>query len=571
MPVETLVNGTNEAIDWHAINWPKAYRMLKNLRSRIFRAAKEGDLKKVRSLQKLMLRSYANTVTSVRKVTQVNSGKHTPGVDQITVKTAKGRGRLTDGLLSRSLWHAKPARRIYILKDNGKQRPLGIPIVRERCLQTITANALEPEWEARFEASSYGFRPGRSCHDAIERIFAVARSGSLRKWVIDADIQGAFDNIDHDFLLQAIGNFPAKNYIKQWLKAGYMEGDIFYKTEQGTPQGACCSPLLANIALHGMEKMIGLRYASNGILKGDRRMVRYADDFAIFCRTKDDAEQMLPVLREWLSIRGLKLSEEKTRIVHLEQGFDFLGFNIRSYPVANKRKKTVTLIKPSKKAEQKIRDKLKAEWQTQKTANIEGLVKAINPIIRGWANYHRTGVAKKIFHSLDHWMFLKQCRHIIRMHNKKSWAWRRKKYFGRFSLERSDRWVFGSKKTGRYMLKFNWFKIERHTMVIDRSSPDDPSLKEYWKSREKVKMRDLTLGKQKIAKWQNYLCPVCKTSLFNDEELHLHHTQPKLKGGKNTYQNLRLVHEGCHYQLHSSSYNAIAVKNKILCSDTLFA
>src|SRR6476469_9379777 len=255
MQSQPLANGLNEAvINWHTIPWCKVFRLLKNLRGRIFRATKEGNLKKVRSLQKLMLRSYANLVASIRRVTQVNDGRHTPGVDGVIVSTAKERSLLAEELRGQLYWKAKPARRIYIPKANGKQRPLGIPVIKDRCLQTIIVNALEPEWEARFELNSYGFRPGRGCHDAMEKIFGYAYGNATRRWVIDADIKGAFDNISHQFIMKAIGNFPAKSLIHQWLKAGYMEKGIFHSTEAGTPQGGSCSPLLCNIALHGMQE-----------------------------------------------------------------------------------------------------------------------------------------------------------------------------------------------------------------------------------------------------------------------------------------------------------------------------
>jgi RNA-directed DNA polymerase len=196
----------------------------------------------------------------------------------------------------------------------------------------MVKNALEPSWEARFEGTSYGFRPGRSCHDAIEKIYRLARPNMTKKWILDADIRGAFDHISHDYLLKTIGPVPGSELIKQWLKAGYVEHGAFHATEQGTPQGGVASPLLANIALHGMEKAIGVTYDYQGKLRGKRAVVRYADDFVCFCETREDAEQVQQILVEWLAERGLTLSEEKTRIVHLTEGFDFLGFNVRHYP-----------------------------------------------------------------------------------------------------------------------------------------------------------------------------------------------------------------------------------------------
>src|SRR5215468_6306662 len=237
-------NGPTRRTAWDAIDWRKAQRIVRNLRQRIFRATQVGDWRKVRSLQKLMLRSYSNVLLGVRQVTQVNAGKYTPGVDRLVVKTPAARGELVERLATFQPWRAKPVRRVYIPKANGKVRPLGIPTILDRCQQARVKNALEPSWEARFEGSSYGFRPGRGCHDAIEKIYGLARPNKTKKWVLDADIKGAFDNIGHEHLLKAIGQIPGKELIKQWLKAGYMEQGEFHTTEAGTPQGGVISPLL---------------------------------------------------------------------------------------------------------------------------------------------------------------------------------------------------------------------------------------------------------------------------------------------------------------------------------------
>lgn len=548
-----LANGTKGQTDWNAINWRKVNRTVRNLRQRIFRATTERNYKKVRSLQKLMLRSYANILTSVRRVTQQNAGRNTPGIDKVVVKTPTARGKLVDELSAFTLWRAKPARRVYIPKANGKQRPLGIPVVKDRCLQAMVKNALEPEWEANFEGTSYGFRPGRSCHDAIEKIFGLARPNKRKKWVVDADIKGAFDNISHEFLLKAIGEVPGRELIKQWLKAGYMEQGVFHETDSGTPQGGVVSPLLANIALHGMEEAIGVKYDSRGQSIGKRAIVRYADDFAAFCESKEDAEEVIEILKSWLQQRGLELSAQKTKIVHLSEGFDFLGFNIRHYR-AEKTSKTgwKLLIKPSKESVSKIRNKLRKEWLSLRGSNVLAIIKRLNPIIRGWANYFRSGVSCEIFHSLDRWMFHRAVRYVKHTHPKKPRYWRQSRYWGRLNLERSDRWVFGDKTTGMHLLKFSWFRIERHILVKGRSSPDDPNLKSYWQDREKAKSKSLTPSKQKIAQNQGCICPKCGESLFNGEELHVHHIEPKQQGGSNSYKNLRFLHFYCHQQIHAA-------------------
>src|SRR5947207_2837230 len=413
MQVQRLANGPTGQTNWNAINWREQNRLVRNLRQRIFRATQEANWRKVRSLQRLMLHSRANVLLSVRRVAQVNQGKNTPGVDKVITKTPTERGKLTDDILTYTPWRAEPARRVYIPKANSaKLRPLGIPVIRDRALQAMLKNVLEPSWEARFEGSSYGFRPGRGCHDAIEKIYGLARPNKTKKWVLDADIRGAFDTISHEHLLKSIGAVPGRELIKQWLKAGYVEEGMFHETEHGTPQGGVVSPLLANIALHGMEEAIGVKYDYRGQLISKRAVVRYADDFVCFCETKQDAEQVQKILVEWLKERGLTLSEEKTRIVHLTEGFDFLGFNVRQYPAAQtSRTGWKLLIKPSKQSVQDVQKKLKELWYKGRGNNVLSVLAKLNPVIRGWANYFRTVVAKEIFHKLDSWMYHRTIRY----------------------------------------------------------------------------------------------------------------------------------------------------------------
>jgi RNA-directed DNA polymerase len=552
MQGHSFANGTEKPTDWNAIKWRKANRTVRNLRQRIFRATQEGNRKKVRSLQKLMLKSYSNRLVSVRRVAQRNAGKNTPGVDKLVIKTPAARGRMADALAHYAPWQAKPARRVSIPKANNKLRPLGIPVIFDRCLPAMVKNVLEPFWEARFEGTSYGFRPGRSCHDAIEKIYGLARPNKTKKWVLDADIHGAFDHISHEYLLKTIGQVPGKELIKQWLKAGYVEYGTLHATEQGTPQGGVISPLLANSALHGMEEAIGVKYDYRGQLSGKRAVVRYADDFVCFCETREDAERVQKILMEWLAKRGLTLSEEKTRIVHLTEGFDFLGFNVRHYPAPQtSRTGWKLLIKPSKESVQDVQKKLKDQWHKAQGSNVQSVLTKLNPIIRGWANYFRTAVAKEIFSKLDSWMFYKADRYTRWTHPNKPKDWRHRKYWGRFHLDRLDPWVFGDKQTGGYLLKFSWFPIERHTLVKGRSSPDDPRLKDYWEQRQAAKAKDLTFSKQKLAMRQKGRCPECGESLFNDEELQVHHLLPLSQGGKSSYSNLALVHLLCHQHIHA--------------------
>jgi RNA-directed DNA polymerase len=538
---------------WDAIDWHRADRNVRNLRHRIFRATQANDLRRVSSLQKLMLRSYSNILMSVRRVTQVNAGKNTPGVDKVVVKTPAARGQLVDRLTAFQPWRAKPARRVYIPKTNGKQRPLGIPTVIDRAIQAMVKNALEPQWEARFEGTSYGFRPGRGCHDALSKVYLLARANKRKKWVVDADIKGAFDNIDHDFLLKTLGDVPGRELIRQWLKAGVMEDGAFHATESGTPQGGVISPLLLNIALHGMEPALGVRYNPKGEIAGERAVVRYADDFVVFCESQEDAQWVKDhLLPPWLAERGLTLSEEKTRIVHLTEGFDFLGCTVKHYHAPQTtRSGYKLLIKPSKKAVTRKRQELRDVWLGLKGQDVDAVLSRLNPIIRGWANYYRPVVASEVFSEMDNWMHYRAVRYTKHTHPTKPQKWIYDRYWGVLNPTRKDRWVFGNKRTGRFLLKFGWFKIVRHTLVRGTASPDDPSLRDYWLDRRRVNIRHLSPFDLRLAEAQDWACPVCGMHLMNGEELHRHHKYPKGAGGSDAASNRELVHLYCHQQRHA--------------------
>jgi RNA-directed DNA polymerase len=326
---------------------------------------------------------------------------------------------------------------------------------------------------------------------------------------------------------------------------------VFHETETGTPQGGVISPLLANIALHGMEEALGVKLYRGVIWKSPRAMVRYADDFVVFCESKEDAEQAVTTLKEWLSKRGLSLSQEKTRIVHLTEGFNFLGFNIRHYKKTRTRTGYKLLIKPSKESVRTIREKLRDIWNRKRGSSVLSAIEELNPIIRGWANYFRIGVASQIFRDLDNWMFHRERRYANRTHPSKPTSWKANRYWGKMNQNRKENWVFGDKRTGKYLQRFSWYGIERHILVKGTSSPDDPNLRVYWQAQNKAKAKDHAPSYQKIAKNQNGICLTCGESLFNGEELHVHHVTQRKDGGKDAYENLVLIHLYCHQQKHS--------------------
>jgi RNA-directed DNA polymerase len=336
--LDTSVNGPEglppfDDDAWECVDWRHHEEQVRRLRGRIFQAVRDGDWPRARSLQKLMLRSWSNTLVSVRQVTQRNAGRRTAGIDGLVALTTQARAEVAVRVHASIGSHRpSPVRRVYVPKasDKTKMRPLGIPVIIDRCHQARVKNALEPEWEARFEPRSYGFRLGRGCHDAIESLFNTLSGKSARVWILDADLAAAFDRISHERLLEALGGFPARDMVAGWLKAGIFEaGKGFAPTEEGTPQGGIISPLLLNIALHGLEEAAGVRYRTGShaedVRSGSPALTRYADDLVVCCHSRQQAEQAKARLAAWLAPRGLAFNEAKTRIVHLREGFDFLG------------------------------------------------------------------------------------------------------------------------------------------------------------------------------------------------------------------------------------------------------
>src|SRR6266446_4882040 len=523
--LDTSVNGPEglpsfDGDAWERVDWRRHEEQVRRLRGRIFKAVRAGDWLLARNVQKLALRSWSNTLVSVRQVTQRNTGRRTAGIDGQVALTSQARAEMAVHVHACIGSHRpSPVRRVYVPKasDKTKMRPLGIPVIADRCHQARVRNALEPEWEAQFEPRSYGFRPGRGCHDAIESLFNTLHGKSKRVWILDADLAAAFDKISHGHLLEMVGGFPAKAMIAGWLKAGVFEaGKGFAPTWEGTPQGGVISPLLLNIALHGLEDAAGVRYHTGtyaGRVKdGCPALTRYADDLAVCCHSRQQAEQVKARLAGWLEPRGLAFNEAKTRIVPVSEGFDFLGFNLRRYPNGK------LLIKPGATAIKRFRGRLAKEFRALRGSNVAAVLAKIAPIVRGWVAYYRTVVSARAFHALTGYLWKLTYKWACWSHPNKPKHWIVGRYFGQFNKFRNDRWVFGDRDTGAYLPKPAWTGIVRHTLVKGGASPDDPALAGYWAQRRQKGTPPLDPYTVSLLSRQDGRCTLCGENLLTRDQ-----------------------------------------------------
>jgi RNA-directed DNA polymerase len=528
-------------VNWHQINWSKAHSTVRRLQTRIAKATKEGRWGKVKALQHLLTHSFSGKVLAVKRVTE-NQGKRTPGVDKETWSTPETKSEAVKSLRQRG-YNPLPLRRIHIPKANGKKRPLGIPTMKDRAMQALYLLALEPIAETKADKNSYGFRPERSCADAIEACFTALGQKACAQWVLEGDIKGCFDNISHEWM---IGNIPMdKTILRKWLKAGFIEHNTLFPTDAGTPQGGIISPVLANMTLDGLEKLIEAHFPFRPKKNNKINVVRYADDFIITGKSKEILEkEVKPLVEEFLAIRGLVLSEEKTKITHIEEGFDFLGQNVRKYDGK-------LLIKPSKKNVHKFLEDIRETIKANKTIAQAGLIAKLNPKIRGWANYHKGAVAKKTFHSVDHQIWKNLWRWVRRRHPNKSPTWIKEKYFSRVG----DRnWVFNCKNGEFQLTTASSVPIKRHVKIKGEANPFDLEWETYFEHRSGFKMANSMTGRKQLrALWrsQNGICPICNQKITVETGWANHHILWKSKGGMDGNSNRVLLHTNCHNKVHN--------------------
>jgi RNA-directed DNA polymerase len=535
-------------VDWPAINWQSVHRNVRRLQARIVKAEQEGKPGKVQALQRLLTHSFSGKALAVRRVTE-NQGKRTPGVDQELWDTPQKKTTAINSLQQRG-YHPRPLRRVYIPKSNGKMRPLGIPTMKDRAMQALYLLALAPLAEVRADPNSYGFRPERSTADAIDECFMVLSKRNSPQWVLEGDIKACFDRISHEWL---VAHIPMdKVMLRKWLKAGYMEQGVLYATDAGTPQGGIISPTVANLALDGLERELRQRFPKpkNGY-NAKVNLIRYADDFVVTgCSQEVLEHEVRPLIEAFLRERGLELSTEKTRITHIEEGFDFLGFHLRKYKAGKQRK---LLITPAKKNVQAFLTKIGEVIKTNKALPSGRLIVRLNPLIVGWINYYQHVVSKVIFSSVDHAIFGMIWRWAKRRHPNKGRGWVKKKYFKTVG---NDHWVFYGMVDGKekQLVIAAAKPIVRHVKIEGKANPYDPAWEPYFEKRLGVKMAANLQGRRQLVRlWreQNGRCLVCNQRITEITGWHNHHIIWRSRGGPDTAENRVLLHPTCHAQVHS--------------------
>ncbi len=547
----SVVTPTSE--DWMAIPWRELEVRVFRLQKRIFKAQRRGNVRAVHSLQRLLMKSWSARALAVRRVTQDNQGKKTAGVDGVKAVGPMVRLLFVERLRHHASIKPRPVRRVLIPKPGRPDefRPLGIPVLLDRAHQCLAKQALEPQWESRFEGDSYGFRPGRSPHDALGAVFlAVSRKA---KYALDADIRGAFDHLAHPALLAKLDTFPAlRRTIKGWLCAGVLAEGAFSPTSSGVPQGGTISPLLMNVALHGMEQVVA---ASYGHGKRRPQLIRYADDLVVLHPDLAGVQAARAALEQWLAGMGLELKPSKTRITHTldshegQVGFDFLGCTVRQFRVGKAHSGHgrngqplgfKTLIRPSTEAIRRHVHALGDLIRKHRTVSQDDLIELLNPRIRGWANYYRSVVASAAFTACDGHLYHQLRRWCCRRHPTKARRWIVAKYW-RPSATR--RWNFTS-PSGSTLRRHAQTPIRRHVKVRKAASLYDGNLV-YWAQRlQHHPETGVTLGR--LLRAQGGRCADCRLPFTMEDRLEIDHLQPVSQAGGPQLPNLQALHRHCH-------------------------
>jgi len=539
------------AVDWNTINWHSAQRIVRRLQARIVKATQDRRWGKVKALQHLLTHSFSGKQVAVKQVTE-NSGKRTPGVDRSLWNTLVKKEAAVHDLKQRG-YQALPLRRLYIPKANGKMRPLGIPTMKDRAMQALYLLALDPVAESTADPNSYGFRKDRSTADAIAQCFMALGKKHSAQWILEGDLKACFDEISHPWMLAHIPT--DKTILRKWLQAGFIDQNTLHPTEAGTPQGGVISPVAANLTLDGLEALLRERFPQVGHGRSALvNMIRYADDFIITGRTKQLLEsEVKPLVTEFFKIRGLELSQEKTRITHIEEGFDFLGQNVRKY-------NGKLLIKPSGKNVRVFLDKVRGVIKANKQATTGGLIALLNPIIRGWAHYHRHVVSSATFCKVDSAIFNCLWRWALRRHRNKPSRWTYRKYFEHFDGAGS---VFRERGRGRdgkptltCLFHAASLSIVRHVKIKGEANPYDPQWETYFERRLDLTMEANPKRRQQLLRlWfgQQGLCSACGHKITQMTGWRSHKLIWRVYGGSDNMRNRVLLHPQCHQRVHNQS------------------
>ena len=535
---ERLSDAKKLSLKWKSIDWRRAEKEVNRLQTRIVKATQQKDWNTVKRLQYLITHSFYAKALAVRRVT-TNKGRKTAGVDKQLWNTPAEKMRAVLSLTEKG-YKAKPLRRVYIEKKGKKaKRPLGIPTMYDRAMQALYAIALEPVAETTADTKSFGFRKERSAQDACEYIFTALSRKYSPKWVLEGDIKGCFDNISHEWLLD---NIPMdKSVLKQFLKAGFIFKGELFPTEDGTPQGGIISPMLANMALDGMQKVLTDRFHTNRLGKVDARfkdahkvnLVRYADDFIVTAANEELALEAKELIKDFLKTRGLELSEEKTLITNLNDGFDMLGWTFRKF-------NDKLIVKPSKKSMQAVKAKLSETiLKRGKAWTQDVLIMKLNQQIRGWTNYHQHVVASEAFAHLDYVLYELLWRWAKRRHPHKGQWWISTKYWHR---KGNRNWVFCTEE--KELIRVDHTSIVRHIKVREKANPFLDT--EYFKERKfKQGMRRLTGKFKRIWENQDGCCYHCGMPMDVKEDREIFFKIPKTDGGMEEVSNMVYVHDSC--------------------------
>jgi RNA-directed DNA polymerase len=477
---------------------------------------------------------------AVRRVTE-NQGKKTPGVDGVVWSTPKDK-EIAVGTIQSGKVKVLPLKRVYIPKPNGKKRPLGIPTMDVRGQQAVHTSALDPIAEYLADPNSYAFRRERSPADAIAQVFNVLAKRDSAQWILKADIKSCFDKISHEWMLE---NIPMDRAIlSRWLKSGYIERKTFHATEEGTPQGGIASPVICNMVLDGLETLLKKQFKGRKV-----HLIRFADDLVAIGKSVEFLQnEVRPFIEAYLAERGLELSNEKTRIVHILDGFDFLGQNVRKYNDGK------LIIKPSRKSVKGVLDKVRGIIKKNAAAKTANPIRLLNPVIRGWANYHKHVCSKDTFNYVDYRIDRLVWKWIKRRHPEKNVSWLMKHYF---TTRADNHWIlFGRDEQGQeiVLLRASSFPIERHVKIRTDANPYDPQCEQYFEERlTREWIRGGHGGHRASRLWQTQggRCPCCDQLITVETHWHVHHVIPRVEGGPDTLDNLKLLHPDCHRQLHA--------------------